>query len=635
MKNKNLITVILTIIFIGGSGVAYAQEIGNPFINETEINLYINTLIGESKSGIIPLTTGSGVSPLPFTPAPPPIPPQVDPTGCTCFDAPINSTNLSMCSAEAGPATMDRAANDLACDSTINPKIVGSFRAGSNAESLVTSNVTSDIRDSGEVLAESFQENGEKIAATIANVSIKLTESLTAFKQSMVQSKTERSEKMNDIKMNYMAELKEREIRAKNSEFGLDDTAEEIAFIEYQLEQELSNGNDKPQIIISKLKRKYDDNDFVLPIKIRSSDRVTSIENGSACEEYDPSKINDQTGCFYYQKSQPGKKLETIFNECSRAKKQTLMALNQKSSSRVVSKTLKQEQEKSVSSVLTTANVMATKEAQTQISCNDKEYGFELCATDLEPSEYIEKVVLNEIVPNGNVSATNLLSPTVIGSYDGETDLSGEELISSLVSSLEKDNTAVSENTPPLIHTYKTSSQYFAAKDYITNLLNRNVISNQSVSKRQGVASSTFQSKFNQRHSALSLAEQAMNSSIENRIGSEIKEAINNGDLERETVIRESLSGAGYLDVLEDMVEEDYEKLVVGANTGQPTTEALSRMAPKNIKNWQYSAQVLNTKLKLENQMDDEQIELLLSTYLSLGVNSPSNIEFLEQMKVR
>ena len=269
------------------------------------------------------------------------------------------------------------------------------------------------------------------------------------------------------------------------------------------------------------------------------------------------------------------------------------------------------------------------------MSCNDKEYGFNLCADDLEPNEYIEKVVLNEIIPNGNISATNLLTPPAIGSYDGETDLNGEELISSLISSLEKDNTAVSENTPPLIHTYKTSSQYFAAKDYIKNILNRDIISNQSVSKRTNVSSSKFQSKFNQRQAAISLSEQIMNSAIENRIGSEIRESINNNELDREDVIRESISGAGYLDILEDMVEEDYSKLVVGANTGQPTTEALSRMAPKNIKNWQYSAQVLNTKLKLENQMDDEQIELLLSTYLSLSVNSPNNIEFLEQMKVK
>jgi hypothetical protein len=555
-------------------------------------------------------------------------------TACPCYvGIPQNTMILPQCTAEIPDATKDKADINVAC---ATPKVVGSFYStGPTLAQKLNDAVTGNIRSSGEHMVEITQDNGNQIVSKIQDVTAKLTESIATVQTVMSESKVQRSENLTNIKMNYLAELKEREIRAKNSEFGLDDTAEEIRFIEYQLEQERDNGVDKPQIVISKLKRKYDDNNFTLPIKIRSSDRVTPIPNGEPCEDYDPANINDQTGCFYYQKSQPGKKLEMIFNECSRAKKQTLMAMNQKSSSRVVSKTLKQEQTKSTGAVVTTSNIVNSQSEQRKVSCNDKEYGFNLCADDLEPNEYIEKVVLNEIIPNGNISATNLLTPPAVGSYDGETDLSGEELISSLISSLEKDNTAISENTPPLIHTYKTSSQYFAAKDYINNILNRYIVSNQSVSSRQNVSSAKFQSKFNQRQAALSLSEQVLNSAIEKRIGSKIKDAINDGSLERDDVVRESLSGAGYLDVLEDMVEEDYSKLVVGANTGQPTTEALSRMAPKNIKNWQYSAQVLNTKLKLENKMDDEQIELLLSTYLSLSVNSPNNIEFLEQMKVK
>ena len=572
----------------------------------------------------------------PVVPVAPPVPAVNSPIppiyGCACAVVGTNIATGETCAAVgAGPAKADREANGSACE---QPRIVGSFFSGGNAQRLQMQ-VSGDIAASGALLEQTILDNGSSIVKAISETSVALTEAITVFQTSMAQSKAERSEKLNDIKMNYMAEIKEREIRARNSEFGLDDTAEEIEFIDYQLEQALNGGVDKPQVIISQLKRKYDDNNFALPIKIRSSDRVTPIENGEPCEDYDASKINDQTGCFYYQKSQPGKKLEMIFNECSRAKKQTLMALNQKSSSRVVSKTLKKEQAQSTGAVVTTSNIVSSQADQRIVSCNDKEYGFNLCADDLEPNEYIEKVVLNEIIPNGNISATNLLTPPAIGSYDGETDLSGEELISSLVSSLEKDNTAVSENTPPLIHTYKTSSQYFAAKDYIKNILNRDIVSNQSVSKRTNVSSSKFQSKFNQRQASLSLSEQVMNSAIEKRIGAEIRDQINNDNLDRETIVRESLSGAGYLDILEDMVEEDYSKLIVGANTGQPTTETLSRMAPKNIKNWQYSAQVLNTKLKLENQMDDEQIELLLSTYLSLSVNSPNNIEFLEQMKVK
>jgi hypothetical protein len=538
---------------------------------------------------------------------------------------------MSVCTADAAVSITDMIAAGAACEAL---KTVGSFRMGSNSDTLINATVSS-IELSGEILESSFKSNGNDIAKKIAEVSTDITESLVLFQNSMNQSKTERSEKMNDIKMNYMTELKEREIRAKNSEFSIDDTAEEIAFLEYQMEQELSSGNDKPQILISKLKSKYDDNNFVLPIKIRSSDRLTPTSTGDKCEDYDPSQASEQIGCFYYQKSQPGKKLEMIFNECSRAKKQTLMAMNQKSSNRVVSNTLKAEQTKSVGSVVTTKTIVSDQISQRVTSCNDKEYGFGLCSTDLSPSEYIEKVVYNEIIPNGNVSATNMFTPPVIGSYDGETDLNGDELISSLISSLEKDNTAVSENTPSLIHTYKTSSQYYASKDYIVNLLNRNVISNQSVNQRQNISSSKFQSKFNQREAALSLAEQVMNSAIKNRIGSDLRDELNSGNLTRDTIVRESLSGAGYLDILEDMVNKDYTKLVVSASSGQPTTEALSRMSPKNIKNWQYTSQVLNTKLKLESQFDDEEIELLLSTYLSLGVNSPSNIEFLEKMKVK
>ena len=634
MINKKIFTIILTIIALGVSN-SYAQLVTPNLSTDAEIDLYTEAVDNNYKLKTNTASNGA-VGSVSLSPPVSTFPsPNTSLTNCPCSNISMNYGFLGQCIVDAGIGNLDRNFNGAACDDTSNPKIIGSFNMSTSAASFLIQSVVTSIEDSGIILGDTFKTNGEKISAKIGDVSLSVAKSLTLFKESMTQSKSERGEKLNDIKMNYMAEIKERELRARNSEFALDDTAEEIAFIEYQLNEELANGSDKPQIMISKLKSQYDDQNFVLPIKIRSSDRMTATKTGNNCEEYDPSTVNSQVGCFYYQKSSPGNKLEMIFNECSRAKKQTLMALNQKSSSRVISNTLKKEQTKSMGAVVTTENIVNNQLAQRITSCNDKEFGFDLCADELQPEEYIEKVVMNEIIPNGNVSATNLLTPPAIGSYDGETDLSGEELISSLISSLEKDQTAISENTPPLINTYKTSSQYFAAKDFITNILNRDVVSNQSVAKRQNVSSSKFQSKYNQREAALSLAEQVLNSSIENRIGGKIKESLNDGDLERDVIVRESLSDAGYLDVLEDMVNDDYSKLVVGVGAAKSTTESLSRMAPKSVKNWQYNAQVLNTKLKLENQMDDEQIELLLATYLGLSVNSSSNIQFLETMKVR
>ena len=574
---------------------------------------------------------------------------------CVEFQTAVAAASV-LCLTETGVGTGDLAAAKQACGQL---KTIGRFTSGSSAE-IFLQGINYSISVSGDKVAENIEKNGKILTSKMGEVTAGVVSTIGNFQENLKSDRLKRKTAMMNIKLNFLAEIKEREIRAKNAEFTLTDTAEEIAFIEYQLQRAIDEENEnKSQVVIEYLKNKYDKNpDFVIPVKIKASDSLMASTTGEKCADYDPSTVGMPSGpnsCFYPQKSYPGKTLEIIFKECSSAKKKTLLTLKDDANKRVVRNSLKNEQIDSLNTIVSSRNTSSLQEVKRITSCNDKEYGFGLCYKDLEPSAYLEKVIKNEIIPNGGFSASNFLLPPVIGTYDGDVNVTPEEIKASLVGMLDKGGSegencnlwggdfcgqsaeAVSNNTPDLVYTYKTSAQYFAAKDFISNLLNKNLIANQSIADRNKISSADFQSRFKQRAAALSLSETVLNSVIEKRIGTSIAEKVFDGEIKREDIIKENINGAGSLDILESLVKNDYDKLIVnssGANSASiGQMEALSRMAPKNIDSWQLNAQILNTKLKFENKMQSEEIEILLAAYLGQKLNSPSNLNLMKKLK--
>ena len=235
--------------------------------------------------------------------------------------------------------------------------------------------------------------------------------------------------------------------------------------------------------------------------------------------------------------------------------------------------------------------------------------------------EYEVDVLKNKIIPNGNVSALNLYSPTSIGGL-GYIDMGGN-----YVSSIDKymanaldSSSRGGADVPPIVDTYRNSSQLKSALSFIDNVINIEAVPNQSVGDRMKTKSAGFQNRFLSRIATLDLAKNVLGESVSKRRGRKLStySTANKKDFEKEYV-----DGAAYVDI------ERYD-----------IQKGLDSFSAKNIRNMQemtekqmivemYKSQVKSNALLWERIKGAELHSLLLSSLVSGEVNTPENINYI------
>lgn len=289
----------------------------------------------------------------------------------------------------------------------------------------------------------------------------------------------------------------------------------------------------------------------------------------------------------------------------------------------------------------------STAVVQRDYSCTAAELKYKLCDASLTPDVYVKQVLENKIIPNGSLSATNLFEPAAIGSVDGNIEaMSDDEMkainLKSLAVNKNADgkDVAISDNTVPIVYTYRTSSQLQASKDLVQNILGKALVPNQPMSQRRSQSALLYQARYQARTAAISLAEASFNKAIENRVGKVIRENIDSGtnfnQFNGGKVVQEDINGAGYIDELYDSINKDYQKVVVdkaGKLSSNLNNENIDIMSPEKAKEWQIQAMVKANELSMEQYFQNERIETLLATMLSQMTNSAHNIEFLQQLR--
>lgn len=520
-----------------------------------------------------------------------------------------------------------------------------------------------DIEAAGNKIADTIAENTASEIEVITQGTESLIKAMVNITNSQIKDQLKQDKMLLDMKMDYLAELQERELKASQGVMGMDDTAEEVLFIINELKV-TGNGQagsyNHAQELIASMKANYDDNpNFLMPIRIKSADAKTA--EGEGCPAYDPvlHKSGElDTTCFYTVKSSPGAKLEKYFKECSIIKANSMASVAKNMSKKVST----ESQQKSQTSYMNKSQTQKSTDliqtkivVQKETSCSVKEFGYKICGTNeegerLDTKEYLQDVVDLKIIPYGNVSSSNFLSPVSIGSTDGNVGEIDDATRKSMalkavgyktLGENGQASVATSSNTPPIVKTYKTSSQYFAAVDFVNNIINKEAVSGQNVTKNTNSNSAIFQSKFMSRAASLSLAENSMRNAIELRTGSNINQQILKSNAQGESFnrqtgfVREDVNGAGSLDVLINLIDKDYNKLqsdaksvISGGGTNQIET------APDKITDWQVEALIKSNQLALMQFEQNERIELLMAAILANTINSENNVNYINSLKV-
>lgn len=524
-------------------------------------------------------------------------------------------------------------------NSTVTCTRIKSVDTFSGAATAKIEQIKSDITAAGEAVRSQMQSNAEA-EITTSNANTEQTiKTITNIANTEINDTLERERMFLDMKMNYMAELQDRELKAKKAPMGLDDTAEEVEFInEYLNQAKTGEGDDttKMQAVIAQMDSEYAEGANI-PVKIKAGKGTGVTATGEKCPDYDPKTTTADDACFYAHKSFPADKLKKYFAECSRAKRNVVRAANAANVSKAVSSELKKSENQALNITNSSQKVVAKVAEQRKVNCNLEEFDLELCKVN-EKEAYLQKVAENEIIPNGNVSAANVFNPATIGTVDGNTsNLSDEELKNINLAQLDKGTEQVTENTPPIVYTYRTSNQYLAAKDFVSNAVNREQIANQNIQDRRKASSAVFQSKFLSRAAALSLAENAMMQPIQVRIGKNLAEKLKTGEpLDPNNMIKESVSGAGWLDEISHTINQDYEKIVVdktGNSGAETTSETLANMSAEGFKEMELKNLIQQNMLLLNEYSQDERTELLLAALLAQKSNSRDNIQYLEELR--
>ena len=237
--------------------------------------------------------------------------------------------------------------------------------------------------------------------------------------------------------------------------------------------------------------------------------------------------------------------------------------------------------------------------------------------------EYVNYVLQNKIIPNGNVSAINFYSPTSIGGL-GYIDINSENrgVVADYAKNALDDSHRGGADVPIIVDTYRNSSQLKSALSFVDNVINLEAISNQSVSDRLKIRSAGFQNRYLSRVATLSLAKNVMNDSVAARRG----RTLSMYDTNSADFVKESSDGGSYADI------ERYD-IQKGLDSFSPANiKNMQEMTEKQITVEMYKAQAKANSILWQRVKDAELQSLLLSSLVSGEANSPENLSYIRSI---
>ena len=491
-----------------------------------------------------------------------------------------------------------------------------------------------DIMLTGEQIRTAISEGSDAQIKSFQEQVTILIEKLIEMEQIKLQDRLKQDKALRELRMNFEANIAEEKTRQENAVLFKDDTKEEVQLILNTIgriieEYERNNIDDEPSVpeIIVGLTQTYDIGGEEIGVAVKAAEGV--------CTE---GQINEGF-CSVPRKVTPGKKLAKYFKACSEQKKQ-LARKKQEVKSRthgIVVNSQKTNENVNASNAIT--EMASNLSEQRELACTPTQYKNKLCKADLEKADFQEKVALNHIIPNGNVSPSNLLDPTFYGGedlreYDIETK---QDLIDK---ALDKEELILDpeQSVVPIVKTYKNTSQYAAALQFVDNITGDTLVSNQLPKDRRKQASAEFQTLYNKRVAMLSLVRRAFMDSIKQRTGRKLTDIVQSeSDLASlEEPIKESMLGASELDILLNKVDEMFSTIAVRAEAEMGETNSIDDIdngAENQLRKHQLNTLKLQTEIAMKDLLETEKIELLKAAQISSKINDPIMIEYLQSLR--
>ena len=552
---------------------------------------------------------------------------------CVTANTPLVST-LNQCLGEGKSATKDSYAAGEACGrSQIIGRFVGSAKTAgaplsldSTTEHYGVKTIADEIKEYGGNTTNMVEKRSVTILKAYSTFNTNMLSAISSSVTSMNQLNTETEENNLKARMEYESDLIATGIREGSNGAGTG-TQEEIKFIL----NELKNSNtEHTSVVITAMKEKYDNNDdFIIPVRYKHTENLTA---NSGCEEYNPEENGDLSdySCYKGQNANPGKTLEIYFKECSISKSRELTKLQSQASSNVQEKESVETSNSNFNSLSSSQAVINQQLSNEIVACSGEQVAMGSCklresynSSDEYRTVLINDIIENKIIVNGSTSSLNLLTPTIIGSFDGALDLTDEEYETFLAKAGEVGEVSVSTNTPKLVNTYKTSSQYISSKSFANNIVSEGIVSNVGVQRRNNMSDSLFASGFKQRQAMLNLSKMSFAETIAARTGKVISEKVNSGELNYlDDIIKEDINGAGKIDVISHDIEKNFESVMSDFHDGSGDLNAKI-----------YETEVHKARLSLNSYLHWNRIELLLASKVVEQVNNPKEKEFIKKLK--
>ncbi len=518
----------------------------------------------------------------------------------------------------------------LPCKTTAEASTI----AGSNADQKLitfTQTITTTTNETAQALVDMATANASSLntgAQTIVAAQAELS-------QIEVNQKLKVEKAMADREMAHKSQMAENTFRANTSVVASDDTKEEFQLIIDTLASQSSKT--VPEIILL-LKETFDKDDEMgfVNVPIKAAEGV--------CEGDD---VDDSGKCSVAKRVYPGQKLSAMFKQCS-ANKRKLIEMERKNESRVVAVENAAKESKGAIETTDVSGAVTQRIAkQKELSCSPTQYKAGICGKELSPEDYQESIIIGNIIPNGDLSASNFNSPTAASSHGYIDDI--DEDVQEEIRAQSLDREALIDNpnqkAVDVVHTYRNANQVKAAMDFVNNLVGGDLVPALDPSDRRKATNAEYQQRMMSRAAALSMVRLALNESMFDRVGEKMRAMIKNGDFDGASRFeitadssenKESVLGAGPLDILEDRVKQQAASTQVSAQNGDSPNAGNDFIADPSGAD---SLGKILTSVSLQNEMLMDEL-LTVEQTLSLKaisnaqlVNSPEVLQLMKELR--
>lgn len=505
--------------------------------------------------------------------------------------------------------------------------------AGSNADTELitfaqnittsTNQVAQALMDMANANAGALNQSAQNIVSTNAEVSqIQLNQQL----------KLQRS--MSDREMAHTQQMAENEFRARSGVLSPDDTKEEFQLIIDTLGA--NSDRSVPEIILT-LQETMDKNDDLgrVMVPLPGADAVCSKDD-----------IEESGKCAVAKRVYPGRKLEAFFKQCS-AEKRGLMNQKKDKETRVVAADISSKKMATALEVVDSSGAIGARlQKQVELACTPEQFKENLCG-GMSPEQYQEDIVIGNIIPGGDVSASNFNAPTSNSAAGYISDLSEQTKIEIEKQSLDRLelNTNPNQRVVPIQHTYRNANQVKSAMNFIDNIVADDLVPALTPADRRKAKNAQYQSRYLSHAAAMSAVRLTLTDSMSKRVGDKMRKMMINGDFDKFNKFaitattpdnKESVLGASQLDMLQDRVSQQSSELQLGLQNGQSSNvgnDFVANPSQGSTMDKINASLLLQSEMMLDEALAMERVLVLESIQLSQKANSPAVVELMDKLR--